>query len=81
MAYGLDSLTLEFMKNYLTNRKKRRKAGNWHQASDKIPYFFINDIFLCAKNSTFYNYDDNNTQFAYGDDNTQFSCKKMNLVK
>ena len=33
---------------------------------------FINDIFLCAKNSTFCNYDD---------DNTQFSCKKINLIK
>ena len=25
-AYGLDSLTLEFIKNHLTDRKQRRKA-------------------------------------------------------
>ena len=28
-TYGFDSLSLEFMKNYLKNRKKRCKAGNY----------------------------------------------------
>ena len=27
--YGFDILSLEFMKNYLTNRKQRCKVGNW----------------------------------------------------
>ena len=44
-AYGLDSLSLEFMKNYLTNRKQRCKVKNFpmyreklRQASRKTPY-------------------------------------------
>ena len=44
-AYGLDSLSLEFMKNYLTNRKQRCKVKNFPmyreklcQASRKAPY-------------------------------------------
>ena len=43
-AYGFDNLSLEFMKNYLTNRKQRCKVGNsfsvWeklYQASLKVP--------------------------------------------
>ena len=28
-TYGFDSLSLEFMKNYLKNGKKRCKAGNY----------------------------------------------------
>ena len=36
MGYGLDSLTLEFMKNYLTNRKQRRKAENCFSIYRKI---------------------------------------------
>ena len=27
-AYGFDDVSLEFMKNYLTNRKQRCKVGN-----------------------------------------------------
>ena len=44
-TYGFDSLFLEFMKNYLKNRKKRCKTGNYFsiwrkldQASSKVPY-------------------------------------------
>ena len=85
-VYGFDSLSLRFMKNYLTNRKQRCKVGNcfsvWRRITSDIPQgvilepllfniFFINDIFLFAKNSTLCN---------YADDNTQFSCGK-HLIK
>ena len=44
-AYGFDSLSLEFMKNFLTNRKQRCKVTilvygeKLHQTSLKVPYF------------------------------------------
>ena len=79
--YGFDSLTLEFMKNYLTNRKQRCKVGDcfsiWRKITSGVlqgsifgPLLFnvfINHMFLFAKNSTLFN---------YADENTQFSCEK-----
>ena len=80
-AYGFNSLSLEFMKNYLTNRKQRCKVGNcfsiWRTITSGVLQgsilglllfnIFVNDIFLFAKKSTLCN---------YADDNTQFSCEK-----
>ena len=80
-AYGFDRLSLEFMKNYQTNRKQRCKVGNcfswWRKITSGAPQgsipgpwlfnVFVNDIFLFAKNLTLCN---------NADDNTQFSCEK-----
>ena len=39
--YGFDSLTLEFMKNYLTNRTQRCRVGNcfsiWRKITSGVP--------------------------------------------
>ena len=78
-AHGFDGLSIEFMKNYLTNRKQKRKVENcfsmWRTVASDVPQdsilgplllnICVNDIFLFAKNSTLCN---------YADDNTQFSC-------
>ena len=75
-AYGFNSLSLEFMKNYLINRKQRCKVGScfsiWRKNTSGVPQGFIlgslfiniftNDKF--AKNSTLCNYADENTQFS-----------------
>ena len=85
-AYGFDSLSLEFMKNYLTNRKQRCIVEScfsiWRTIVSGFPQgsifgpllfnIFVNDIFLFTKNSTLCN---------YAESNTQFSCEKKHLTK
>ena len=76
-AYSLNNLSLEFIKNYLPNRKQRCKIRNCFsirriitadgpQRSILGPLLFnvfVNDIFLFAKNSTFFIDADNKTSF------------------
>ena len=40
-AYGFDSLSLEFMKNYPTNRKQRCKVGNCFSVRRRPSRFHI----------------------------------------
>ena len=69
-AYGFDSLSLEFMKNYLTTENRDARSETVLGYSEKLHQasrIFIDNIFSFAKNSTLCN---------YANDNTQFSCEK-----
>ena len=84
-ACGFDTLSLEFMRNYQTNRKQRYKVGIcfniWRKITSGIPQGpilapllfnnFINNIFLFSKNSTL---------CSQADVNIQFSCEKNTCI-
>ena len=74
-AYGLSSSATMLISNYLSNRNQRVKIGNttgsWLEIAKGVPQgsilgplmfnIFINDIFLCVKGCSIYNYADDNT--------------------
>ena len=76
-AYGFDLNSLNFIKDYLTNRLQRCKTGssfsNWGRIKTGVPQgsilgpllfnIFINDIFLFVEKSKICNYADDNTLF------------------
>ena len=77
-AYGLDSNSVTFMKNYLTNRLQRCKINNsfsrWEKVLKGVPQgsilgpllfnIFINDIFLSLKKYDLANYADDSTLYT-----------------
>ena len=79
-AYGFETEALNYMSNYLTNRKQRVRINSsfssWENIIAGVPQgsilgpllfnIFLNDLFLFASSSKLSNYADDNTLYASG---------------